>query len=136
LFTFLETSIIFAMKNEIGERPERKFETRFTDEALKFLEELDMKGREKILSNIRKAEVTINNELFKKLRDDIWEFRTLYKKCHYRLLAFWDKEERAVVIVTCGFIKKTNKTPNTLIEKAITMKNKYYIEKSNANENL
>ena len=136
MFTFLETSIIFAMKNEIGERPERKFETRFTDEALKFLEELDMKGREKILSNIRKAEVTINDELFKKLRDDIWEFRTLYKKCHYRLLAFWDKEERAVVIVTCGFIKKTNKTPNTLIEKAITMKNKYYIEKSNANENL
>lgn len=124
------------MKNEIGERPERRFETRFTDEALKFLEELDMKGREKILSNIRKAEVTINDELFKKLRDDIWEFRTLYKKCHYRLLAFWDKEERAVVIVTCGFIKKTNKTPNTLIEKAITMKNKYYIEKSNANENL
>ena len=44
------------MKNEIGERPERKFETRFTDETLKFLEELDMKGREKILSNIRKAE--------------------------------------------------------------------------------
>ena len=124
------------MKNEIGERPERRFETRFTDEALKFLEELDMKGREKILSNIRKAEVTINDELFKKLRDDIWEFRTLYKKCHYRLLAFWDKEERAVVIATCGFIKKTNKTPNTLIEKAITMKNKYYIEKSNANENL
>ena len=67
------------MKNEIGERPERRFETRFTDEALKFL------------------------------------------------------EERAVVIVTCGFIKKTNKTPNTLIEKAITMKNKYYIEKSNEN---
>ena len=136
MFTFLETSIIFAMKNEIGERLERKFETRFTDVALQFLKELDVNGREKILSNIRKAEVTINDELFKKLRDDIWEFRTLYKKCHYRLLAFWDKEERAVVIVTCGFIKKTNKTPNTLIEKAITMKNKYYIEKSNANENL
>jgi hypothetical protein len=62
LFTFLETSIIFAMKNEIG--------------------------------------------------------------------------ERAVVIVTCGFIKKSNKTPNSFIENAIKIKHKYYIEKSNANENL
>ena len=136
MFTFLETSIIFAMKNEIGERPERRFETRFTDVALQFLKELDVKGREKILSNIRKAEVTINDELFKKLRDDIWEFRTLYKKCHYRLLAFWDKEERAVVIVTCGFIKKSNKTPNAFIENAIKIKHKKKKEKSNVNENL
>ena len=57
------------MKNEIGERPERRFETRFTDIALQFLKELDVKGRKKILSNIRTAEVTINDELFKKLRD-------------------------------------------------------------------
>ena len=54
LFTFLETSIIFAMKNEIGERPERRFETRFTDIALQFLKELDAKGY--CLSGIRKKE--------------------------------------------------------------------------------
>ena len=124
------------MENEIRKRPERRFETRFTDVALQFLKELDVKGREKVLSNIRKAEVTINDDLFKKLRDDIWEFRTLYKKCHYRLLAFWDKEEKAVVIVACGFIKKTNKTPNSFIEKAISIRQKYYHEKSNTNENI
>jgi hypothetical protein len=45
-------------------------------------------------------------------------------------LAFWDKEERAVVIATCGFIKKTNKTPDSFIEKAITVKQKYYRDKS------
>ena len=67
------------MKNEIGERLERKFETRFTDVALQFLKELDVKGREKILSNIRKAEVTINDELFKKLRYNN-EKQVLYRK--------------------------------------------------------
>ena len=53
-----------------------------------------------------------------------------------RLLAFGDKEERAVVIVARGFIKKTNKTPNSFIEKTISIRQKYYQEKSNINENI
>lgn len=30
-------------------------------------------------------------ELFKKLTDEIWEFRTLYQGLQYLILAFWDK---------------------------------------------
>ena len=78
----------------------------------------------------------------RKTRKEIWD--QIYWYCtsvperigRERLLAFWDKEDRAVVIVTCGFIKKSNKTPNSFIENAIKIKHKYYIEKSNANENL
>ncbi|MFD1003127.1 hypothetical protein ACFQ21_27625 [Ohtaekwangia kribbensis] len=32
----------------------------------------------------------LNIKFFKKLKDDIWEFRTEYRGVQYRLLAFWD----------------------------------------------
>ena len=58
----------------------RRFTTVFTEEAIDFLNRQESKAREKILSNIRKAEVIIDNESFKKINDDVWEFRTLYKR--------------------------------------------------------
>lgn len=48
-----------------------------------------------------------DKDLFKKLiGTDIWEFRTLYSGICYRVLAFWDTEENALIISTHGFIKK------------------------------
>jgi short-subunit dehydrogenase len=41
--------------------------------------------------NIDKTRVKSVNELFKKLKDEIWEFRTLYNKTQYRIFGFWDK---------------------------------------------
>ena len=52
------------------------FEIVFLDEAFEFLKNLDRKHSEKILYNIRKSQLENNPELFKKLSDDIWEFRT------------------------------------------------------------
>ncbi|WP_231390026.1 type II toxin-antitoxin system RelE/ParE family toxin [Sphingobacterium pedocola] len=51
--------------------------------------------------------------MFKKLNNDIWEFRTLYQGLQYRLLAFWDKtfSSETMVISTHGFIKKRSKVP-------------------------
>jgi phage-related protein len=62
----------------------------------------------------------MNPELFKKLQFGIWEFRTKYKSKQYRLLAFWDKRKnvKTLVIATNGFIKKTQKTPKSEIERA------------------
>ncbi|MEI9957807.1 MAG: type II toxin-antitoxin system RelE/ParE family toxin [Ferruginibacter sp.] len=60
-------------------------------EAIDFLEHLDDKAREKIYYNIRKSQFVNDNELFKKLNNFIWEFRTLYKGKAYRLFSFWDK---------------------------------------------
>lgn len=70
-----------------------KFKVEFLTEAVDFMEGLDKKSREKIYYNIRKAQVTNDTELFKKLNDTIWELRTLYNKTYYRLFAFWDKIE-------------------------------------------
>ena len=60
----------------------------FLPEAVELMEQLDEKARAKIYFNIRKAQVTNDPELFKKLTDTIWEFRTLYNKTYYRLFPF------------------------------------------------
>jgi phage-related protein len=115
-----------------------KFRVDFLDEAKEFLDGLDEKARSKIVYNIWKARSTDDKELFKKLQDEIWEFRTKFNKAYYRLLAFWDKtgENDTVVITTHGFMKKKDKIPKNEIERAEKLRKKYFIEKQIKNENL
>jgi len=110
---------------------EKKFDILFLEEAFDFLKSLDHKHYEKILFNIRKDQVTIDSDLFKKLRDDIWEFRTHYQGLQYRLLAFWDTTlaQNTLVVATHGFIKKRSKVPDNEIEKAIQVKLYYWSNK-------
>jgi phage-related protein len=107
------------------------FEILFLDEAVDFLSGLDKKHYEKILYNIRKSQVEYDPELLKKLKDDIWEFRTLYQGHQYRLLAFWDKSnaQDTLVISTHGFIKKRSDVPDNEIQKAKQIRNKYFNSK-------
>jgi phage-related protein len=107
---------------------EPKFKVEFLEEAAAFLESLDEKVRDKIIYNITKSRVSNDKELFKKLTDEIWEFRTLFKKTHYRLFAFWDRSEKneTVVITTHGLIKKTAKTPQSDLDKAERLRRKYF----------
>ena len=100
-------------------------------EAVQFLDQLDQKSAEKILYNIRKAQVVNDSELFKKLRFDIWEFRTFHRKAKYRLFAFWDKSEGfdTVVMTTHGLIKKSDKTPAADLEKAERLREQYFEQK-------
>jgi len=67
---------------------DNRFEIIFLEEAFNFLKGLERKHYEKILYHIRKSQTENDPELFKKLTDDIWEFRTLYQGLQYRLLAF------------------------------------------------
>ena len=110
---------------------DKRFEIIFLDEAFKFLQGLERKHYEKILFNIRKAQVNNDPELFKKLVDDIWEFRTLYQGLQYRLLAFWDKTSvmETLVVSTHGFIKKRSDVPKKEIQKAIQIRTKYFEDK-------
>lgn len=107
------------------------FRTVFLEEAEIFLSTLDPKTVKKVLYNIELAERTHDSKLFKKLHHDIWEFRTLFGGLHIRLLAFWDKNDtqNTLVIVTHGFIKKTDKVPANEIERALKLKNKYFEQK-------
>ena len=110
---------------------EPKYRIEFLDDAVKFLNELNEKAREKIYYNLKKSQITNDNSLFKKLNDEIWEFRTLYKRTHYRLFAFWDKTDKkdTLVIATHGIEKKIKKTPKGELEKAEKLRKKYFQEK-------
>ena len=74
--------------------------------------------------------------MFKKLKGEIWEFRTLYNKTYFRIFAFWDKTEKieTLVIATHVIIKKTLKTPEKEIEKAENIRLRYFDIKSRRNE--
>lgn len=105
-----------------------KFEVLFMNEAREFLTGLDTKARDKIIFNIDRAKLHNDKELFKKLTGEIWEFRTLFNKTHYRLFAFWDKtsKQETLVISTHGIIKKTDKTPDKELNKAETLRIQYF----------
>jgi len=107
---------------------EKFFEIIFLEEAFEFLKGLDRKHYEKILYNIRRAQIQNDSKLFKKLNNDIWEFRTMYQGFQYRILAFWDKTSpiNTLVISTHGFIKKRSKVPEDEIQKAIQIRLNYF----------
>ena len=76
--------------------------------------------------------MTNDPELFKKLNDNIWEFRTFYNKTHFRIFAFWDKSQgqQTLVLSTHGLIKKTDRTPKTDLEKAERIREQYFEQKN------
>lgn len=106
----------------------KKFEVVFLKQAIDFLEHLDQKSRNKIYYNLDKAKLTNDPKLFKKLTDDIWEFRTKYSGLQYRLFAFWDKTDKTetLVISIHGMIKKVDKVPKADIEKAKQIREDYF----------
>ena len=108
---------------------EHKFNVVLYKDAEKFLASLDEKTRNKIYQTFDRASMLLDPEVFKKLADtDIWEFRTYFNKNRYRMLAFWDRTsgKDTLVIATHGFVKKTQKTPQKEIDKAISIRNLYF----------
>jgi phage-related protein len=84
--------------------------------------------RNKIYYNLDKAKLANDPKLFKKLTDDIWEFRIKFSGLQYRLFAFWDKTDKfeTLVISTHGIIKKVDKVPKSDIEKAKQIRSEYF----------
>jgi len=105
-----------------------RFNIEILEDAADFLDKLDEKSRDKVIYNITKAKFSTDKELFKKLKGEIWEFRTLFNKTHFRLLAFWDKtdEIQTIVVTTQGFVKKTEKVPQSEIDRAERIRKQYF----------
>ena len=107
------------------------FETRFLEDANEFIAKLDKKSASKIFYNIDLAEQTNDPKLFKKLKGEIWEFRSQYFGNQQRILAFWDKTKKTetLVLATHGFVKKDNKVPTKEIDKAERIRQEYFNKK-------
>ncbi len=85
-----------------------------------FLNSLPAKVAQKVtwvLSLLEDLDV-VPSSYFKKLADTekIWECRIQFGSNIYRIFCFF--EENAVIVLTHGFIKKSQKTPKSEIEKA------------------
>ena len=108
------------------------FDIELLPDVVDFLERLDDKTRNKIYYNMKKAQFVNDNELFKKLNEFIWEFRTLHNSKAYRLFSFWDKtdQSKTLVVATHGILKKTNKTPPKEIKKAEEIRKQYFENKT------
>lgn len=108
-----------------------KFRVELMEEVDEFLSGLSEKARRKIIYNIRKAQVVNDSDIFKKLNDNVWEFRTFHSKTYYRLFAFWDKNDKTetVVVSTHGIEKKTAKTPPKEIAKTERIMKQYFDSK-------
>ena len=76
---------------------------------------------------MQKVQEGVNDKnIFKKLTGtDFWEFRTHHSGMSYRLIAFWDKKERSLVVCTHGFVKKSQRTPEKEIAKAESIRLDY-----------
>jgi phage-related protein len=108
------------------------FKAIYLNEADQFLETLSPKLRKKMLAQIKKAEEANDPQIFKKLNNEIWEFRFRWGFGQIRLLAFWDKTnvEETLVVATHGFIKKTDKVPGNEIIRAQNIRRKYFENKT------
>lgn len=110
-----------------------RFTVELLEEAVEFIDRLEEKTREKVYYNIKKSQFVNDRELFKKLNEHIWEFRTLYKNKAYRLFSFWDNttEQKTLVIATHGIVKKTQKIPQKEIDKQKRLGNNILSIKTN-----
>jgi len=106
-----------------------RFNVEFLREALDFLTNLDTKTKKKVLENIRISRFRNDPKLLKKIDKEIWEFRTNYNSKQIRLLAFWDKKEKSLIIGTHGFMKKTQKLPSKELKRAKNIRAVYFNSK-------
>lgn len=92
-----------------------------------FLDELNAKQAQKVLWVLKAVQELpqVPKQYFKKLEgtDDLWEVRAEFGGDAFRLLGFWDAGR--LVILTNGFAKKTQKTPEREIALAEQRKRDY-----------
>jgi phage-related protein len=109
----------------------------FGDDIIDFYQSQETKVRLKIeyVLDLIRFEVRVPDKFFKKLEntDGIYEVRVITSRKSIRLLCFND--DRNLIVLTNGFVKKTQKTPKREIEKAERLKKEYLIWKRDENEN-
>jgi phage-related protein len=104
-----------------------------SSEFEEFLASLPIKDRAKLLSVIDDTEiyglaVAISQQWIKKLRDGIFELRSRHGSDIQRALYFQDVGTHYVI--THGFTKKSNRTPEHEIDRARKMMREYRERKS------
>ena len=96
-----------------------------------FLDALSDKVVQKIIAVIELAETEriVSTRFLKKLSGtELFEFRIRWESNIYRLLCFFDRD--STVVITHGFVKKTQKTPQREIQRAERFRRDYFARKA------
>lgn len=107
---------------------ERKI-TAFGSHFLDFMNGLGVNVQRKIyyVLEMLKTEARVSTKFVKSVKEGLFELRVEYEGNIYRVFFIFD--EGNIVILFNGFQKKTQKTPITEINKALSLKNEYYESK-------
>lgn len=102
----------------------------------RFMETLTEKVQTKIQYGLLllQTQERLPSKFVKLVRDSIFELRTEFEGNIYRVFFIFD--EGNIVVLFNGFQKKTQKLPDSEIEKAIKIKNEYYADKQSQNRGL
>ena len=93
------------------------------------MESLQDKEKEKIQYGLLllKTQNRLSTKFVKHIKDGVYELRTEYAGNIYRVFFIFD--EGNIVVLFNGFQKKTQKTPQNEIDKALKIKEEYYADK-------
>ena len=98
-----------------------------------FMESLQEKEKEKIQYGLLllKTQQRLSTKFVKHIKDGVYELRTEYAGNIYRVFFIFD--DGNIVVLFNGFQKKTQKTPQNEIDKALKIKEEYYADKRSQN---
>lgn len=101
-----------------------------------FMQTLEKKVQRKIdyVLQLLKMQERLSTKFVKALKDGLFELRIEYEGNIFRVFFIFD--EGQIVVLFNGFQKKTDKTPQKEIEKALKIKEAYYADKQSQNRRL
>lgn len=101
----------------------------YKDFFISFYRSLEVGAQKKMdyVLGMLKVQERINERFVKFIRDGIYEIRASHEGNIHR--AFFIFDEGNIVMLFNGFQKKTQKTPESEINKAIKLKKEYYARK-------
>jgi phage-related protein len=99
----------------------------YKDYFISFYRSLDSGAQKKLDYVLGKIQERISEKFVKFVRDGIYEIRASYDGNIYRAFFLFDEDN--IVMLFNGFQKKTQKTPESEIKKALELKKEYYAGK-------
>jgi putative addiction module killer protein len=98
----------------------------YYDDFMATLNEAEQRKVRYIL-DLLETEDRVSTKFVKHIRDGVFEIRIEYNSNIYRIFFIFD--DGKIVVLFNGFQKKTQKTPENEIQKALRIKNEYYESK-------
>ena len=101
-----------------------------------FMKTLSAKEQRKVdyVVSLLASQNRLPTKFIKHIDDELYELRVMWENNIYRVFFIFDEGD--VVVLFSGFQKKTQKTPQSEIDKAIRIKEAYYADKRPSNQGL